>query len=159
MLLNMAQSTPWELIFRTKCWKRPPNATTLLTSNTNVWRSKILITYQRVMTLSSVLLPFIIWNYFRIFARRYTDASLPGVPLFSLSSIPCLRLYGSQDWFYDKQRNILHWPVDRYFSEGKREAIFLGENVTKFHKTLTTYVNGLIQNGFEITGLVEPETG
>ena len=60
-------------------------------------------------------------------------------------------------WFYDKQRNILHWPVDRYFSEGKREAIFLGENVTKFHKTLTTYVNGLIQNGFEITGLVEPE--
>ena len=65
--------------------------------------------------------------------------------------------YGNQDWYYDDQRNILHWPVDRYFSEGKREANFLGENVTKFHKTLTTYVNGLILNGFEITGFVEPE--
>ena len=110
MLLNMAQSTPWELIFRTKCWKRPPNATTLLTSNTNVWRSKILITYQRVMTLSSALLPFIIWNYFRIFARRYTDAShLPGVPLFSLSGASMFTAYGSQDWFYDKQKK--HPPL------------------------------------------------
>ena len=92
MLLNMAQSTPWELIFHTKCWKRQPNETTLLASNTNVWRSKTLITHPRVMTLSSALLPFIIWNHFRIFARRYTDASLPGEPLFSLSSIPCLQL-------------------------------------------------------------------
>ena len=48
--------------------------------------------HPRVMTLSSALLPFIIWNHFRIFARRYTDASLPGEPLFSLSSIPCLQL-------------------------------------------------------------------
>ena len=79
-----------------------------------------------------------------------------GAFVFSVEH-PVFTAYGSQDWFYDKQRNILHWPVDRYFSEGKREAIFLGENVTKFHKTLTTYVNGLIQNGFEITGLVEPE--
>ena len=79
-----------------------------------------------------------------------------GTFVFSVEH-PVFTAYGSQDWYYDEQGNILHWPVDRYFSEGKREAIFLGENVTKFHKTLTTYVNGLIQNGFEITGLVEPE--
>ena len=79
-----------------------------------------------------------------------------GTFVFSVEH-PVFTAYGNQDWYYDDQRNILHWPVDRYFSEGKREAIFLGENVTKFHKTLTTYVNGLIQNGFEITGFVEPE--
>lgn len=50
----------------------------------------------------------------------------------------------------------MHWPVDKYFTEGKRNARFLGSKVTKFHKTLTTYVNGVIRTGFSITGLVEP---
>ena len=35
--------------------------------------------------------------------------------------------------------------------------IFLGEEVMKYHKTLTTYVNGLLQNGFELLELVEPQ--
>mgnify|MGYP000662535541 CR=1 FL=1 len=39
----------------------------------------------------------------------------------------------------------------------KERIIFLGEEVVKYHKTLTTYVNGLIRAGFEITGLIEPE--
>lgn len=70
---------------------------------------------------------------------------------------PVFTAYGTQDWCYDEKGNILHWPVDRYFTEGKRQAHFLGSEVTKYHKTLTTYVNGLIRAGFEITGLVEPE--
>jgi hypothetical protein len=47
--------------------------------------------------------------------------------------------------------------VDRYFAEGAREAVFFGEKVTKYHKTLTTYVNALLQDGFEILSLVEPQ--
>lgn len=79
-----------------------------------------------------------------------------GTFVFSVEH-PIFTAYGSQDWFYDEKGNLLHWPVDRYFTEGKRKASFLGEEVVKFHKTLTTYVNDLIQTGFEITGLVEPE--
>ncbi len=79
-----------------------------------------------------------------------------GTFVFSVEH-PVFTAHGSQDWYHDQERNKLHWPVDRYFTEGKREAIFLGEEVVKYHKTLTTYVNGLIQNGFIITGLVEPE--
>ncbi len=70
---------------------------------------------------------------------------------------PIFTAYGGQDWFYDGQGNRLHWPVDKYFIEGIRKANFLGEEVMKYHKTLTTYVKGLIKAGFEITGLVEPE--
>lgn len=70
---------------------------------------------------------------------------------------PVFTAFGSQDWFYDNTGKALHWPVDHYFTEGVRKAVFLGEEVTKYHKTLTTYVNGLITAGFEITGLVEPE--
>lgn len=79
-----------------------------------------------------------------------------GTFVFSVEH-PVFTAYGTQDWIYDEEGNPVHWPVDRYFTEGKRTAGFLGEEVVKYHKTLTTYVNGLIKNGFEITELVEPE--
>ncbi len=69
---------------------------------------------------------------------------------------PVFTAYGNQDWFYDQAGNRLHWPVDRYFNEGRRNASFLGEDVIKYHKTLTTYINGLLSSGFKITALVEP---
>ncbi len=70
---------------------------------------------------------------------------------------PVFTAYGTQEWYCDETGKHLHWPVDRYFCEGERHANFLGEDVVKYHKTLTTYVNTLIRSGFEITGLVEPE--
>lgn len=70
---------------------------------------------------------------------------------------PVFTAHGSQEWIVNDNGRPSHWPVDRYFTEGKRKASFLGSKVTKFHKTLTTYVNGLIRAGFTITGLVEPQ--
>lgn len=70
---------------------------------------------------------------------------------------PVFTAYGTQDWYYGQDGSILHWPVDRYFSEGKRDAVFLGEHVIKYHKTLATYLNTLLQTGFSITGVVEPQ--
>ena len=46
--------------------------------------------------------------------------------------------------------------VDNYYYEGKREAVFLGEKVIKYHRTLTTYVNTLLKTGFALESLVEP---
>lgn len=70
---------------------------------------------------------------------------------------PIFTSYGTQDWYYDDNGDIMHWPVDRYFTEGIRKSNFLGTDVMKYHKTLTTYINGLIKSGFEITKLIEPE--
>ena len=70
---------------------------------------------------------------------------------------PVFTSYGTQDWYRDANGDILHFPVDSYFFEGKREANFLGVKVQKYHKTLTTYLNRLLQGGFEITGVVEPQ--
>lgn len=70
---------------------------------------------------------------------------------------PIFTSYGTQDWYYDESGNRLHWPVDNYFKEGLRKTNFLGADVVKYHKTVTTYVNALIKAGFQITGLVEPE--
>ena len=51
----------------------------------------------------------------------------------------------------------LHWPVDRYFTEGRRTARFLGCDVVKYHHTLTTYVQTLLETGFVLRALVEPK--
>lgn len=70
---------------------------------------------------------------------------------------PIFTSYGTQDWYYDYDGNILHFPVDNYYYEGEREAIFLGERVTKYHRTLTTYLNTLLQNGFMFQHIIEPQ--
>lgn len=70
---------------------------------------------------------------------------------------PVFTSYGTQDWYYDENGNILHFPVDNYYFEGKRQAVFLGEPVIKYHRTLTTYLNTLLKNGFEIEHVIEPQ--
>lgn len=70
---------------------------------------------------------------------------------------PVFTAQGRQDWIYDETGKALHWPVDSYFFEGARNAIFLGENVTKYHKTMTTYFKGLLHHGFRVTEFCEPK--
>lgn len=70
---------------------------------------------------------------------------------------PVFTAQGTQDWCRDARGEPLHWPVDRYFSEGIRKAQFLGSPVVKYHRTLTTYVTVLLASGFTLTALVEPE--
>ena len=70
---------------------------------------------------------------------------------------PIFTAYGTQDWCYDEKGTILHFPVDHYFSQGKRRALFLGEEVTKYHRTLTTYLDTLLRRGFRLLRVVEPQ--
>lgn len=70
---------------------------------------------------------------------------------------PTFTAFGSQDWYYSEKGEILHFPVDNYFMEGKREATFLGTKMTKYHRTLTTYLETLRKNGFAIDRVIEPK--
>lgn len=69
---------------------------------------------------------------------------------------PVFTAYGTQDWYYGENGEILHFPVDNYYIEGRRKANFLGEEVIKYHKTLTTYLNSLLSGGFTINAIIEP---
>ena len=81
----------------------------------------------------------------------------PGGAFVFSAEHPVFTAYGSQDWYYDGNGNILHFPVDNYYYEGERKANFLGEEVTKYHRTLTSYLNTLLVNGFELRNIVEPQ--
>lgn len=78
-----------------------------------------------------------------------------GQLIFSVEH-PIFTAEGSQDWTYDEAGKIAHFPVDNYFYEGKRTAHFLGSDVTKYHRTLTTYLDNLLTNDFQIKRIVEP---
>lgn len=82
--------------------------------------------------------------------------TLGGSFVFSVEH-PVFTAYGSQNWYYGPDGEILHFPVDNYYLEGPREAVFLGERVTKYHRTLTTYLDTLLENGFRLTRVVEPQ--
>lgn len=100
------------------------------------------------------------FHYIQDFAficrKVYQSLTDGGCFIFSVEH-PLFTAYGNQDWYYDKHGNKKHWPVDNYFIEGKREAVFLGEQVTKYHRTLTTYIGNLTDAGFRIVDLKEPQ--
>ena len=81
----------------------------------------------------------------------------PGGKLIFSVEHPVFTAYGTQDWFYNENGDILHFPVDNYYYEGQRDAVFLGEHVIKYHRTLTTYLNTLLCNGLTIEHIVEPQ--
>ena len=107
------------------------------------------------VVISSLALHYI-KSFEDVLDRVYKCLSTGGDFVFSVEH-PIFTAQGPQDWYYDDKGNILHWPVDHYFTEGIRNAKFLGEEVIKYHRTLTTYLNSLIKIGFEITGVVEPK--
>ena len=107
-----------------------------------------------------VVLSSLAFHYVRDFGTLLNNISKwlksGGEFVFSVEH-PVFTSYGTQDWYYDANGNILHFPVDNYYYEGKREAVFLGEQVIKYHRTLTTYLNTLLQNGFELQHIIEPQ--
>ena len=78
-----------------------------------------------------------------------------GIFLFSCEH-PVFTAQGSQDWLYDEKGEIRCFPVDRYYYQGERDAIFLGEHVRKYHRTFTGYLKPLLKLGFTVTDFEEP---
>jgi SAM-dependent methyltransferase len=107
-----------------------------------------------------VVLSSLVFHYspdFEDICRRIVKClTAGGCFVFSVEH-PIFTAQGKQDWSYNDNGSRVHWPVDNYFTEGKRNTAFLGNDVVKYHKTLMTYLNTLLKTGFVITGIVEPQ--
>lgn len=95
-------------------------------------------------------------DFDRIVKKIYNILSPGGDFVFSAEH-PVFTAKGKQDWAYGDDGELDHWPVDRYFDQSARQAVFLGETVTKYHRTVDGYINTLLKAGFSITGFSEPE--
>lgn len=106
-----------------------------------------------------VIISSLVFHYIESFegiCKRISQCLVSGGDFVFSVEHPVFTARGDQQWYCDANGRPLHWPVDHYFEEGPRKAVFLGEEVLKYHRTLTTYVNALIQHDFEILRLVEP---
>ncbi|QNK46623.1 class I SAM-dependent methyltransferase [Brevibacterium sp. PAMC23299] len=88
--------------------------------------------------------------------KKVHDCLKPGGTFVFSVEHPIFTSRNEQAWYDDDHGNHLHWPVDNYQYEGVRETTFLTENVVKYHRTISTYMNDLIGAGFSIKAVKEP---
>lgn len=93
---------------------------------------------------------------FKSICEKIYDCLKPGGSFVFSVEHPIFTSRNEQDWYHDDQGNRLHWPVDNYQSEGIRETPFLTDNVIKYHRTISGYINDLIGAGFILKTVKEP---
>lgn len=69
---------------------------------------------------------------------------------------PVYTACANADFIRSASGDPLCYPVDNYFYEGKRNCVFLGEPVVKYHRTLTSYFRALTESGFAVRDIAEP---
>ena len=85
------------------------------------------------------------------------SAKLPVGGQFIMSvEHPIFTAQGNEEWVEDDQGQPLYWPVDHYFDESQRDTDFLGHRIKKYHRTLMTYLNGLIDAHLRVDRVIEP---
>ena len=60
-----------------------------------------------------------------------------------------------KDWVFDPETGKRCWPVSNYNEEGERSEEWFIADVKKYHRTLSTIINTVIKNGFEILEIAE----
>jgi SAM-dependent methyltransferase len=107
------------------------------------------------LVVSSLALHYI--ADYRALVRRVAAWLVPGGRFAFSVEHPVYTAHGSADWHRDADGKVLHWPVDRYRDEGERRTHWFVDGVEKYHRTVETYVNGLLDTGLRIVRLEEPE--
>jgi SAM-dependent methyltransferase len=89
--------------------------------------------------------------------RRVAAALVPG-GRFAFSVEHPIYTAAGLGWQTAADGTPQFWPVDRYRDEGERRTRWFVDGVVKYHRTIETYVNTLIEAELVIARLEEPET-
>ena len=106
------------------------------------------------LAVSSMALHYI-EDYAAVVERMFMALTFGGKFIFSVEHPVCTA--NPVGWIRDPDEMPLHWPLDQYQSEGRRSTTWFIDGVTKFHRTVETYVNTLIAAGFRLDHLGEPK--
>ena len=89
--------------------------------------------------------------------RAVRSVLAPGGRFIFSVEHPIVTAVAVQRWHEGPQGEILHWPVDDYRDEGERRHRWFVDGVIKYHRTLETYVNTLLEAGLDLVRIEEPE--
>ncbi|MEW9678473.1 class I SAM-dependent methyltransferase [Pseudomonas sp. TE50-2] len=105
------------------------------------------------LVVSSMALHYVA-DYVQVIDRIYRALKPGGRLVFSVEHPICTA--APIGWITDESGNLGHWPIDRYGDESIRSTRWFVDGVFKYHRTVATYVNTLLQAGFQLLHLGEP---
>jgi SAM-dependent methyltransferase len=95
-------------------------------------------------------------DYRRLVRNIATWLTPGGVLVYSTEHpIYTARLPG-EGWLLDERGEYDGWRIDNYFQEGLREERWFVDGVRKYHRTLATLVDGLLEAGLRLERVIEP---
>jgi SAM-dependent methyltransferase len=106
------------------------------------------------LVVSSLALHYVD-DYAAVILRVFSSLVAGGHFIFSVEHPICTA--HPVGWTRSPDGKQLHWPIDRYHDEAERHTKWFVDGVTKFHRTLETYVNTLVAVGFRLDHLGEPK--
>ena len=107
------------------------------------------------LVVSSLVLHYV-EDYAGLMSRIASWLAPGGVLVYSVEHpIYTARLPG-EGWVVDETGRRTGWSLDRYAEEGAREETWFVAGVRKFHRTLATLLNGLVDAGLVVERVVEP---
>lgn len=80
-------------------------------------------------------------NGFLIFSQEHPIATAKNVP---------------NGWAKDEYGKKMHWILDNYNDEGIRKQKWFIDGVIKYHRTISTIINTIVETGFKIVKVLEP---
>ncbi|ADU31097.1 class I SAM-dependent methyltransferase [Evansella cellulosilytica] len=108
------------------------------------------------LVVSSLALHYV-EDYQQIVSKVYDSLKPNGFFIYSIEHPICTAANPMNGWIKDENGAKKYWPVDHYQEEGYRQAHWFVDDVTKYHRTLSTLINTLIKVGFHIEEIDEPE--
>jgi SAM-dependent methyltransferase len=108
------------------------------------------------LAVSSLALHYI-GDYAAVVRRVHSWLKPGGLFVFSVEHPLVTAQAKMQGWVKDDEGRKSHWPVDDYGTEGRREQHWFVDGVVKYHRRVSTLLNGLTDAGFAIEQVEEPE--
>lgn len=107
------------------------------------------------LIVSSLALHYV--EDYRGLVRRIGSWLKPGGVLVYSTEHPIYtaRLPG-EGWIADQNGKRVGWRIDNYFHEGLRKERWFVEGVRKYHRTMSTLLDGLLDAGLRIERVIEP---
>ena len=106
------------------------------------------------LVVSSLALHYV--NDYAGLVGRIAQWLVPGGALVFSTEHPIYTARSSDEgWIVDTEGNHVSWALDHYAEEGLRERHWFVSGVRRYHRTLSTLLNGLIDAGLVIERVME----
>ncbi|MFP7478256.1 class I SAM-dependent methyltransferase [Terribacillus saccharophilus] len=107
------------------------------------------------IAVSSLVMHYVA-DYDAVIRSIHAALKEDGILLFSTEHpIVTARKEGDK-WITDEDGNRIHFAVDNYQEQGRRDVKWYVDGVVYYHRSISALCNGLIRNGFSLEEITEP---